>query len=158
MNYMDIALEEAGKAMEIGEVPVGAVIVKDGEILSKAYNLKEYLNDSTAHAEILAIKEASKRVGNWRLKGAHMYVTLEPCPMCASAIAQARIDKVYIGTFDETSGACGTVINLAQSNRLNTFFDVKWCYDTRCSDILTSFFRQRRNENSEKKKLRELFP
>lgn len=155
MNYMDIALEEAKKAMEIGEVPVGAVIVKDGEVISKAYNMKEYLNDSTAHAEILAIKEASKRAGNWRLKGAHMYVTLEPCPMCASAIAQARIDKVYIGTFDETSGACGTVINLAQSDRLNTFFDVKWCYDIRCSDILTSFFRRRRNENSEKKKLRK---
>lgn len=155
MNYMDIALEQAKKAMEIGEVPVGAVIVKDGNILSKAYNMKEYLNDSTAHAEILAIKEASKKIDNWRLKGAHMYVTLEPCPMCASAIAQARIEKVYIGTFDETSGACGTIVNLAQNNRLNTFFDVKWCYDIRCSEILTNFFKLRRKQNNIKKKSKE---
>lgn len=147
MNYMDIALEEAEKAKKIGEVPVGAVIVYEGEIISRAYNMKETLKDVTAHAEILAIKKASKIFDNWRLSATEMYVTLEPCPMCASAIAQARIKTVHIGTFDPTSGACGSLIDLAQNNRLNTFYDVKWCYDERCSKILKSFFEKRRIEN-----------
>ncbi|MGL4656840.1 MAG: nucleoside deaminase [Sarcina sp.] len=150
MNYMDIALEEARVAMEKGEVPVGAVIVYEGEIISKAYNMKETLKDVTAHAEILAIKEASKVLDNWRLSNVEMYVTLEPCPMCASAIAQARIKTVHIGTFDPTSGACGSIIDLAQNNRLNTFYDVKWCYDDRCSEILKGFFERRRLENKKR--------
>ncbi|WP_297518674.1 nucleoside deaminase [uncultured Clostridium sp.] len=147
MNYMDLALDEAKRALKLGEVPVGAIIVHEGEIIAKAYNMKETLKDVTAHAEILAIREASRKIGNWRLSRAQMYVTLEPCPMCASAIAQARIETVYIGTFDPTSGACGSLIDLAQNNRLNTFYDVKWCYDERCSEILTNFFEQRRKEN-----------
>lgn len=150
MNYMDIALEEARKAKQIGEVPVGAVIVCDGKIISRAYNMKETLKDATAHAEILAIKEASKKLDNWRLSDVQMYVTLEPCPMCASAIAQARVKIVHIGTFDPTSGACGSLIDLAQNNRLNTFYDVVWCYDDRCSEILKSFFEKRRIENRKK--------
>ncbi|MGL5069287.1 MAG: nucleoside deaminase [Sarcina sp.] len=150
MNYMDIALEEAKKAKQSGEVPVGAIIICDGEIISRAYNMKETLNDVTAHAEILAIRKASEKLGNWRLNSAQMYVTLEPCPMCASAIAQARIKTVHIGTFDPTSGACGTLIDLAQNNRLNTFYDVVWCYDDRCSEILKSFFEKRRSENKNK--------
>ncbi len=150
MDYMDIALCEAKKAMEIGEVPVGAIIVKDGEILSKAHNMKEYYNDPTAHAEILAIKEATSKINNWRLTGAEMYVTLEPCPMCASAISQSRISKVYIGTFDQTSGACGSIVNLTQNHSLNTFVDIKWCYDERCGEILTSFFKTRRKQNIDK--------
>ncbi|MGL5821303.1 MAG: nucleoside deaminase [Sarcina sp.] len=144
--YMDLAIAEALKALELGEVPVGAVIVKDNQIIAKAHNQKEMLFDVTAHAEILAIKKASQKISNWRLNGASMYVTLEPCPMCASAIAQARIDTVYIGTFDQTSGACGSIINLAQNNRLNTFFDVIWLYSEDCSDILSSFFEKRRKE------------
>lgn len=147
MNYMDLALEEAKKALKIGEVPVGAIIVCDDKVISSAYNMKETSKDATAHAEILAIKKASKVLENWRLNNAIMYVTLEPCPMCASAIAQARIKRVCIGTFDQTSGACGSIINLAQNNRLETFFDVKWCYDNRCSEILSNFFKKRREEN-----------
>ena len=112
--------------------------------------MKETLKDVTAHAEILAIKKASKKLDNWRLSDAEMYVTLEPCPMCASVIAQSRIKKVYIGTFDPTSGACGSIINLAQNNRLNTFYDVKWCYDERCSEILSDFFENRRIENKKR--------
>ena len=97
MNYMEIALEEAKKAYSKGEVPIGAVIVKNGEIIARSHNLKETLKSAIAHAEILAIEEASKRIGDWRLNGAEMYVTLEPCSMCASAIAQSRISKLHIG-------------------------------------------------------------
>jgi len=106
-DFMKIAKEEAVLGMNKGEIPVGAVIVNNGVIIGKAHNLKETLNDSTAHAEILAIKEACKNIGSWRLNGAEMYVTLEPCPMCASAIYQSRISKLHIGTFNKDMGACG---------------------------------------------------
>ena len=144
VDFMEVAKEEAILAMNKGEIPVGAVIVKDGVIIGKAHNLKETLKDSTAHAEILAIKEASKYIGNWRLNGAEMYVTLEPCPMCASAISQSRIAKVYIGTFNKDMGACGSVINLLDNRGLNSFVDVKWVYDNECSELLTRFFDNRR--------------
>lgn len=144
INFMKIAKEEAILAMNKGEIPVGAVIVKDGAIIGRAHNLKETLNDSTAHAEILAIKEASKYTGSWRLNGAELYVTLEPCPMCAGAIIQSRISKVYIGTFNKDMGACGSVINLLESRELNSFVSVKWLYDKECSDVLTEFFMSRR--------------
>lgn len=143
-DYMKIAKEEAILGLNKGETPVGAVIVKDGVIIGRAHNLKETLNDSTAHAEILAIKEASKNIGSWRLNGAEMYVTLEPCPMCASAISQSRISKVYVGTFNKDMGACGSVVNLLDSRRLNSYVDVKWVYDEECSVILTKFFKSRR--------------
>ena len=147
IDFMGVAKEEAILAMNKGEIPVGAVIVKDGVIIGKAHNLKETLRDSTAHAEILAIKEASKYIGNWRLNGAEMYVTLEPCSMCASAISQSRISKVYIGTFNKDMGACGSVINLLDNRFLNLFVDVKWVYDEECSRLLTTFFdNRRRNE------------
>ena len=148
VDFMEFAKEEAILAMNKGEIPVGAVIVKDGVVIGKAHNLKETLNDSTAHAEILAIKEASKYIGNWRLNGAEMYVTLEPCPMCASAISQSRISKIYIGTFNKDMGACGSVINLLDNRGLNSFVDIKWVYDEECSDLLTRFF-----DNSRKKEL-----
>jgi Cytosine/adenosine deaminases len=141
---MKIAKEEAILGLNKGEIPVGAVIVKDGVIIGRAHNLKETLNDSTAHAEILAIKEASKNIGSWRLNGAEMYVTLEPCPMCASAISQSRISKIYVGTFNKDMGACGSVVNLLDSRRLNSYVDVKWVYDEECSAILTKFFKSRR--------------
>jgi tRNA(adenine34) deaminase len=146
VDFMEVAKEEAILAMNKGEIPVGAVIVKDGVIIGKAHNLKETLNDSTAHAEILAIKEASKYIGNWRLNGAEMYVTLEPCPMCASAISQSRISKVYIGTFNKDMGACGSLINILDNRRLNSFVDVKWIYDEECSGLLIKFFKNRRKK------------
>jgi len=144
VDFMEVAKEEAILAMNKGEIPVGAVIVKDGVIIGKSHNLKETLKDSTAHAEILAIKEASKYIGNWRLNGAEMYVTLEPCPMCASAISQSRISKVYIGTFNKDMGACGSIINILDNRRLNSFVDIKWIYDEECSALLTKFFESRR--------------
>lgn len=146
-DFMKLAKEEAILAMGKGEIPVGAVIVKDGVIIGRAHNLKETLNDSTAHAEIIAIKEASKNIGSWRLNGAEMYVTLEPCPMCASAISQSRISKIYIGTFNKDMGACGSVINLLDNRGLNSFVDVKWVYDEECSILLTKFFDSRRKRN-----------
>ena len=147
-DFMKAAKEEAILAMNKGEIPIGAVIVKDGVIIGRAHNLKETLNDSTAHAEILAIKDASKNIGSWRLNGTEMYVTLEPCPMCASAISQSRISKIYIGTFNKDMGACGSVINLLDNRASNSFVDVKWVYDEECSDILTSFFKNRRDVNN----------
>ena len=143
-DFMKLAKEEAALGMIKGEIPVGAVIVKDGVVIGRAHNLKETLKDSTAHAEILAIREASKKVGSWRLNGTEMYVTLEPCPMCASAISQSRISKLYIGTFNKDMGACGSVINLLDNRGLNSFVQVKWVYDEECSIMLTKFFKSRR--------------
>lgn len=139
-----LALEEAEKARKKGEVPVGAVILKDGKVISKAHNLKETLKDPTAHAEILAIKKACEKLNNWRLYGCEMYVTLEPCPMCAGAILQSRISKIHIGTFDETTGAAGSTINILQNPNLNHFLDIVWNNDEECSKILTEFFKDRR--------------
>lgn len=144
MEFIQIAKEEAYAAMNEGEIPVGAVIVKDGEVIARCHNLKEQLHDPTAHAEILAIKEACKVIGDWRLDGCDMYVTLEPCPMCASAIGQSRIDRVYVGTFNKDMGACGSIINLLDSRRLNSFVDIKWLYDKECSKILEEFFMTKR--------------
>lgn len=145
-DFLELAKEEAILAMNKGEIPVGVVIVKDGVVIGKAHNLKETLKDSTAHAEILAIREASKYVGDWRLNGCEMYVTLEPCPMCASAIVQSRISKIYIGTFNKDMGACGSVLNLLDNGWLRTFVEVKWLYDPECSKILTKFFDGRRKK------------
>ena len=141
---MDLALEEARKAEKLGEVPVGAIIVKNGEIIAKAYNLKETLKNPLAHAEILAINEACKKLNNWRLSGCEMYVTLEPCPMCAGAILQSRIAKVHIGTIDDTTGAGGSVVNILQNANLPHFIDLIWYHDRSCSDILVNFFKNKR--------------
>ena len=144
MNYMEIALEEAKKAYSKGEVPIGAVIVKDGEIIARSHNLKETLKSAIAHAEILAIEEASKRIGDWRLNGAEMYVTLEPCSMCASAIAQSRISKLHIGTFNKDMGACGTILNILDYDIFNSYVTINWCYYKECSELISKFFYERR--------------
>lgn len=144
---MELARKEAAMAMSKGEIPVGAVIIKDGVVIGKGHNLKETLKDSTAHAEILAIREASANIGDWRLNGCEMYVTLEPCPMCASAIVQSRISKMYIGTFNKDMGACGSVINLLESRRLDSFVNVEWLYDDECSKLLMEFFDRRRKRD-----------
>ena len=144
MNYMEIALEEAKKAYSKGEVPIGAVIVKDGEIIARSHNLKETLKSAIAHAEILAIEEASKRIGDWRLNGAEMYVTLEPCSMCASAIAQSRISKLHIGTFNKDMGACGTILNILDYDIFNSYVTINWCCNKECSELISKFFHERR--------------
>lgn len=143
-SFMMEALKEAEIALSQGEVPVGAVIVKDNKIISKAHNLRERLNDPTAHAEVIAIREAASLLNNWRLSGCSIYVTLEPCPMCAGAILQSRISRVYIGTFDPTLGACGSVVNLLQNELTNSYTNVYWLYNEQCSNILKDFFKMRR--------------
>ncbi len=146
MNYMDYAIEEGIKALEKGEIPIGAIIVKDGIIIGRGHNKKESSNDPTAHAEIIAIKDACKTIGDWRLNGSEMYVTLEPCPMCTGAILQSRLSKLHIGTFNKDMGACGSVVNLVDNRSLNTFVNTIWMYDDRCSDLLKEFFKRRRKE------------
>ncbi len=142
--FMNEAINEASIALYLKEVPVGAVIVKDNKIIAKAHNLKETLKDPTAHAEILAVRKACQLLNNWRLNGCEMYVTLEPCPMCASAISQARISKLYIGTFDPTAGGCGSVVDVIDNPYLNYKVQVQWLYNNQCSKLLTDFFKSKR--------------
>ena len=144
MEFMEYALEEAHKALKIGEVPIGAVIVKDNEIIGRGYNLKEVKADVTKHAEIIAIQDASRQIGDWRLNGCHIYVTVEPCIMCMGAILQSRISKIIIGTFNKDMGACGSVINLADNSHIGRFISVIWSYDERCSNLMNSFFEEKR--------------
>ena len=125
-EYMKLALKEARKAYNKLEVPVGAVIVKDGKVISEAYNEKEEKKDTTKHAEILAIQRASKKLGTWRLKDCDMYVTLEPCSMCAGALIQSRINKVYIGAMDEKTGSCGSVLNLLTDYKFNHKVEIEY--------------------------------
>ena len=117
--FMKETLKEAEKAYKKLEVPVGAIIVKDGKIIARAYNQKESKTDTTKHAEILAIQKASKKLKSWRLIDCEMYVTLEPCTMCAGAIIHSRIKKVYIGAMDEKTGAVGSVLNLFEDYKFN---------------------------------------
>ena len=144
-KYMKIALKEAKKAYEKKEIPVGAVIVKDDKIIAKAYNLKETKSDTTKHAEILAIQKASKKLQAWRLDGCEMYVTLEPCSMCAGALIQSRIKKVYIGTMDYKTGACGSVLNLLADYKFNHEVEFETgILAEECEKILKEFFKELR--------------
>ena len=143
-KYMRAALKQAEKAYNLGETPIGCVIVHEDKIIARGYNRRNTDKNPLAHAEVAAIKKASKKLGDWRLEGCTMYVTLEPCPMCAAAIAQSRISKLYIGTFNKDMGACGSTINLLDYNVFNWQVDVKWCYNQKCSNLLTSFFENRR--------------
>ena len=144
-EYMRAALNEAKKAYKKEEVPVGVVIVKEGKIIAKAHNLKESKKDTTCHAEILAIKKASKKLNSWRLENCEMYVTLEPCSMCAGALIQARIKKVYIGAMDEKTGAAGSVLNLFNDYTFNHKVEVEnGVMKTECQEILKKFFKELR--------------
>jgi len=142
--YMRQAIIEAKNAAA-DEVPIGCVIVRDGEIIARAGNLKETLQDGTAHAEILAIKKASAALNNWRLDGCTLYVTLEPCVMCAGAVVNARISRLVYGAPDPRFGACGTLFNLASDPRLNHRAEVAGgvCAEE-CGRLLTEFFRRKR--------------
>ncbi len=150
-KHMISALREAEIAAAEGEVPVGAVIVRDGEIVAKAHNMTEQMKDPTAHAEMLAIRQASQRLGGWRLPGCRMYVTAEPCSMCAGAIVWARIEKLYIGTMDPKAGACGSVFNIPQEKKLNHFVEIETgIMQQECSQILKDFFGRLRKDNNRK--------
>ena len=144
-KFMKQALKEAKKAYEKLEVPVGAVIVKDGKIIAKAHNLKETKTDTTKHAEILAIQKASKKLESWRLLDCEMYITLEPCSMCAGAIINSRIKKIYIGALDEKTGAAGSVLNLFEDYKFNHKVEVeKGVMQEECENILKDFFKMLR--------------
>lgn len=146
--FMRKALEQAEIAYELGEVPIGCIIVKDGKIIASSYNLKEEYKDATAHAEILAISEASINLDEWRLSGCTMYVTIEPCVMCAGAIVNSRIDKLVIGSMDEKYGACGSVLNIVENDKLNHKVDViSGIMQEECSSIMKDFFKDLRNKN-----------
>lgn len=140
-HFMKEALKEAKKAYDKLEIPVGAVIVKDGKVIARGHNVKEEKKDTTKHAEIIAIQKASKKLDNWRLKDCEMYVTLEPCPMCAGAIIQSRIKKVYIGAMDEKTGACGSVLNLFKDFKFNHNVEAETgILKEECEDLLKNFF------------------
>jgi len=144
--FMKEALKEARKAYEINEVPIGAVIVRNGEIVGRGFNQKETLKDATLHAEISAIKDACRNLGGWRLPGCTMYVTLEPCSMCAGALVNARVERLVIGASDYKTGACGSVLNIVQMEKLNHQIDVQsGVLENKCSDILKMFFEELRN-------------
>ena len=151
--FMKEAIKEAKKALIIEEVPVGAVIVKDGKIISKAHNIKETKKDATCHAEILAIQKACKKLNTWRLIDCEMYVTLEPCSMCAGALINSRIKKLYIGTTDEKTGACGSVLNLLEDYKFNHKVETeKYILKDECESVLKEFFKFLRERNKSGKK------
>jgi len=143
--YMKEALKQAKKAYEKEEIPVGAIIVKNNKIIARAYNQKEIKCDTTKHAEIIAIQKASKKLKSWRLTDCEMYVTLEPCSMCAGALIQSRIKKVYIGTMDEKTGAVGSVLNLFEDYTFNHKVENETgILKTECEEILKKFFKELR--------------
>jgi tRNA(adenine34) deaminase len=148
-RYMGYALGEAERARDAGEVPVGCVIVYEGLIIAKAHNQREILQDPTAHAEILAITAAAAHLGTWRLERTRLYVTLEPCPMCAGAIILARIPEVYFGAMDPKAGCCGTLMNLLADSRFNhqPMLD-GGVRAEECGALLSDFFRAIRNRNN----------
>lgn len=145
IEYMQAAIEEARKAEDLLEVPIGAVVVWHNQIIGRGYNLRESTLDPLAHAELIAIKQASEYLQAWRLLDCKLYVTLEPCPMCAGAIVQARIPQVIYGTVDPKAGCAGTLMNLLQEDRFNHQVDViSGVLQDECSLLLTQFFRKLR--------------
>ena len=147
--FMEEALRLARLAAEAGEVPVGAVIVKDGEIIGRGFNSTETDKDPTCHAEIKAIRQAVAALGGWRLSGCSMYVTLEPCSMCAGAIVLARLDALYIGTPDPKSGACVSLSQITTDSRLNHRVELHvGILQEECSAVMKDFFRKLRSKNT----------
>ncbi|WP_339221482.1 tRNA adenosine(34) deaminase TadA [Paenibacillus sp. FSL H8-0332] len=144
-HWMTEAIGEARKAEALGEVPIGAVVVQGGHIIGRGYNLRETTLDSTAHAEMVAIREASTALGSWRLLDCQLYVTLEPCPMCAGAMVQSRVPLTVYGTPDPKAGCAGTLMNLLEESRFNHRTEViQGVLQEECAELLTSFFRRLR--------------
>ena len=148
-KYMKDAIRQAKKAAALGEVPIGCVIVHDGQVIGRGYNRRNTDKSTLAHAEITAIKRASKKLGDWRLEDCTLYVTLEPCPMCAGAILNARIRRVYYGARDEVMGACGGVLNLFMEGFPRPPQLVGNVCGNECRDVLQTFFREVREKNAE---------
>lgn len=147
LYYMKASLELARLALDIGEVPVGALIIdKNGEVISKAYNLRENKKNAVAHAEVLAIKQACEALGDWRLSGCTLYVTLEPCPMCTGAIVNSRIKRVVFGAYDMQAGCCGSVANFNAYPFNHSFEITGGVMEDECRELLTVFFDKKRKK------------
>ena len=152
-DFMRLAIAEAEKARAINEVPIGAVIVLNGEVIASASNLRETEQNAVAHAELLAIQKACKHLGTWRLEEAELYVTLEPCPMCSGAIILSRIKKVVFGASDPKAGCAGTLMNLLVDERFNHQSEViGGVLEDECGQLLSSFFRNVRERKKEFKR------
>jgi tRNA(adenine34) deaminase len=150
---MKEAIKEARKAETLAEVPIGAIIVIDGKIISRAHNLRESKQSAIAHAEVLAIEQACQETGSWRLDNAHLYVTLEPCPMCSGAIILSRVKRVVYGAKDPKGGCAGTLMNLLQDERFNHQSEVtSGVLEKECGQLLSDFFRKLREERKIVKK------
>ena len=147
IHWMKEAIAEAKKAEVLGEVPIGAVIVREGQIVGRGHNLRETSADPTAHAEMIAIREASKTLGAWRLTDCELYITLEPCPMCAGAAVQSRVKRVVFGASDPKAGCAGTLMNLLQEERFNHQTElIGGILQEECGALLTQFFRRLREK------------
>lgn len=153
-KYMELALGEANKALKQDEVPIGAIVVDpDGKVIGKGYNRRELDQDATQHAEMIAIREACKNIGLWRLINCSLFVTLEPCPMCAGAIINSRIKDVYFGAMDPKAGACGSVVDLFSVEKFNHHPHViRGLFQEKSSQMLKDFFREIRKKQKEAKK------
>ena len=155
LKYMKAALKQAEKALAIGEVPIGAVIVYEGKIIGRGYNRRNTDHTTLAHAEITAIRKACKKMGDWRLEGCTLYCTLEPCPMCAGALVQSRIDRVVIGAASPKSGCGGTLLNILQNEDFNHQAEITaGVMQEACTEILQRFFKALRVRNKTEKKAR----
>jgi tRNA(adenine34) deaminase len=149
-RYMRMAIDAAFVAEENGDVPIGTVIVHENRVIARAYNQREQLKDPTAHAEIIALTQAATALGMWRLHGGTIYVTLEPCPMCAGALVQARLDRLVYGCTDPKAGACGTLYDICRDGRLNHRLSVTTgVLAEDCASLLQEFFKKRRRTNGE---------
>jgi len=151
-KYMKEAIRQANKAYAIGEVPIGCVIVRDGKIISRGYNRRTIDKNTLAHAELAAIKKASKKLDDWRLEGCTMYVTLEPCQMCAGALVQSRIDRVVVGCMNPKAGCAGSILNLLQMPEFNHQVELETgVLEEECSQMMKDFFRELRETKKLKK-------
>lgn len=143
-----LALRQAAKAEEKGEIPIGAVIFLNEKVLATGYNLKESRHDPTAHAEIIAIQKACRKLGNWRLADCTLYVTLEPCPMCLSAIVQSRVSRLVFGAFDPIMGACGSKVDLGKAHSANPTIEVRGgVLEGPCREVIDTFWQRRRSQS-----------
>ncbi len=156
VKYMKAAIKEAKKAYALKEVPIGCVIVYDNKIIARGYNRRNTDKNTLSHAEITAIRKASKKLGDWRLEGCTLYVTLEPCQMCAGAIVQARVDRVVIGCMNPKAGCAGSVLNILDMPEFNHQVSVtQGIMEKECSDMLTDFFKELRERNKKEKEEKE---
>ncbi|MCI8371124.1 MAG: nucleoside deaminase [Lachnospiraceae bacterium] len=154
-KYMKEALKQAQKAYDLGEVPIGCVIEYEGKIIGRGYNRRNTDKTTLAHAEITAMKKACKKIGDWRLEGCQMYITLEPCPMCAGAIVQARIPRVVVGSMNPKAGCAGSVCNLLNEPRFNHQVEFEQgILEEACTEMLQKFFKELRIRNREEKKVK----